>query len=96
MIVDSRVLTPQLALTELRTITDVIGRPPTAPAAGDKNTDVTGHMNHVGVVVDDLDAVEAKVKAAGFRTHNHADYEPGRRFYFDDENGIEFEVVSYA
>ena len=70
--------------------------PPTAPAAGDKNTDVTGHMNHVGVVVDDLDAVEAKVKAAGFRTHNHADYEPGRRFYFDDENGIEFEVVSYA
>ena len=70
--------------------------PPTPPASGDKNTDVTGHMNHVGVVVDDLDAVEAKVKAAGFRTHNHADYEPGRRFYFDDENGIEFEVVSYA
>ncbi|HAI29601.1 MAG TPA: glyoxalase, partial [Thalassospira sp.] len=25
-----------------------------------------------------------------------ADYEPGRRFYFRDENDIEFEVVSYA
>ncbi|MEM7190453.1 MAG: VOC family protein, partial [Pseudomonadota bacterium] len=24
------------------------------------------------------------------------DYEPGRRFYFADHDGIEFEVVSYA
>ena len=40
--------------------------------------------------------VEAKIKALGYPTHSHADYEPGRRFYFDDENGIEFEVVSYA
>jgi glyoxylase I family protein len=23
------------------------------------------------------------------------DYEPGRRFYYNDEDGIEFEVVSY-
>ncbi|KGF68001.1 glyoxalase [Hoeflea sp. BAL378] len=58
--------------------------------------DVTGAMNHIGVVVDDLDAVEVKVKAHGFPTFNHADYEPGRRFYFEDENGIEFEVVSYG
>ncbi len=55
-----------------------------------------GAMNHIGVVVDDLNAVEAKVKAAGFTPHNHADYEPGRRFYFDDMNGIEIEVVSYS
>ncbi|RED15138.1 VOC family protein [Parasphingopyxis lamellibrachiae] len=53
-------------------------------------------LNHIGVVVDDLDAVEAKVIAAGLETMNHADYEPGRRFYFFDWNGIEFEVVSYA
>ena len=26
---------------------------------------------------------------------NHDDYEPGRRFYFFDWDGIEFEVVSY-
>jgi catechol 2,3-dioxygenase-like lactoylglutathione lyase family enzyme len=56
----------------------------------------TGALNHIGVVVDDLDAVEAKVKAAGLRPHNHADYEPGRRFYFDDHDGTEWEVVSYA
>ena len=47
-------------------------------------------------LVDDLDAVEAKVKAMGYEPCNHADYDPGRRFYFDDEDGIEFEVVSYG
>ncbi|WP_419909464.1 VOC family protein [Hoeflea sp.] len=57
---------------------------------------MTGGLNHVGVVVDDLDAVEKKVVAAGFEPHSHADYEPGRRFYFHDKDGIEFEVVSYA
>ncbi len=53
-------------------------------------------LNHVGVVVDDLDTVEEKVKAAGLETFGHDDYDPGRRFYFFDWNGIEFEVVSYA
>jgi catechol 2,3-dioxygenase-like lactoylglutathione lyase family enzyme len=53
-------------------------------------------MNHVGVVVDDLDAVEARVREAGYAPFGHDTYEPGRRFYFFDENGIEFEVVSYA
>jgi catechol 2,3-dioxygenase-like lactoylglutathione lyase family enzyme len=57
---------------------------------------IHGGLNHVGVVVGDLDATEAKVKAQGFTPHNHADYEPGRRFYFDDHDGIEWEVVSYS
>ena len=56
---------------------------------------LTGGLNHVGVVVDDIDAVEEKVKELGFLPHNHADYEPGKRFYFDGPDGIEFEVVSY-
>ena len=55
-----------------------------------------GTMNHIGVVVDDLDAAEARVLDAGFQTTNHGDYEPGRRFYFHDHDGIEFEVVSYG
>ena len=55
-----------------------------------------GRLNHVGVEVDDLDAVEAKVEAAGLNTYMHGDYEPGRRFYFDDPDGVEYEVVSYA
>jgi catechol 2,3-dioxygenase-like lactoylglutathione lyase family enzyme len=53
-------------------------------------------MNHIGITVDDLDAVEAKVIAAGLEPFNHGDYEPGRRFYFFDWNGIEWEVVSYG
>ncbi len=57
---------------------------------------IRGGLNHVGVVVDDLDATEAKVIAEGFTPTNHADYEPGRRFYFDDSDGVEWEVVSYA
>lgn len=56
---------------------------------------VAGGLNHIGIVVDDLDAVEAKVVDLGFAPNNHADYEPGRRFYFDDADGIEFEVVAY-
>lgn len=54
-----------------------------------------GGLNHVGVVVEDLDAIEAKVAELGYRPHSHGDYEPGRRFYFHDDDGIEFEVVSY-
>ncbi len=54
-----------------------------------------GGLNHIGVVVDDLDAVEVRVASAGLSAHSHADYEPGRRFYFHDGDGIEYEVVSY-
>jgi catechol 2,3-dioxygenase-like lactoylglutathione lyase family enzyme len=53
-------------------------------------------MNHIGITVDDLDAAEARVIAAGLEPFSHANYAPGRRFYFFDDNGIEFEVVSYA
>ncbi|QKG69899.1 VOC family protein [Erythrobacter mangrovi] len=52
-------------------------------------------LNHVGLLVDDLDAAEAIVAEHGLEPFNHADYEPGRRFYFFDWDGIEFEVVSY-
>ncbi|WP_417489620.1 VOC family protein [Maricaulis sp.] len=57
---------------------------------------VPGHLNHIAVVVDDLDAAEERVRKAGLEPGNHGDYEPGRRFYFFDDNGIEFEVVSYT
>lgn len=57
---------------------------------------INGGMNHIGVVVDDIEAMEKKVTAAGYESHSHADYEPGKRFYFDDEDGIEYEVVSYS
>jgi len=52
-------------------------------------------LNHIGVEVADIDAVEARVSAAGLLPFNHGDYDPGRRFYFLDPDGIEYEVVSY-
>ncbi len=53
-------------------------------------------LNHVGIEVDDLDATEARVVAAGLTPFNHGDYHPGRRFYFLDPDGIEYEVLSYG
>lgn len=53
-------------------------------------------LNHIGLVVDDLDAAERAVIAAGLTPFSHGDYDPGRRFYFFDWDGIEFEMVSYA
>ena len=53
-------------------------------------------MNHVGLLVDDLAAAERIVIEHGLEPFNHADYQPGRRFYFFDWDGIEFEVVSYS
>ena len=61
---------------------------------GDHYAQVAG-LNHVGVVVEDINAVEARAKAAGYVPHSHGDYEPGVRFYFDGPDDIEFEVVAY-
>jgi len=70
------------------------GNNPTTPK--EVSYDMIGGLNHIAVVVDDLDAVEKRVRDAGFDTHSHANYEPGRRFYFDDHDGIGVEVISYA
>jgi len=53
-------------------------------------------LNHIGIVVDDLDAVEKLVIAKGFKPFSHGNYEPGRRFYFYDSDRLEFEVISYS
>lgn len=66
-----------------------------APATDKRAKDVVGALNHVAVTVDDLDGAEQRILAAGFETLNHGDYEPGRRFYFYDHDGVEYEVVSY-
>lgn len=53
-------------------------------------------LNHICLRVDDLDETERRVLAEGLKPFNHADYEPGRRFYFYTPDGIEVEVVSYV
>lgn len=68
--------------------------PKSQPHSRDNYTRVGG-LNHIAVVVTDLDATEERVKAAGLVPDSHADYEPGRRFYFHDSDGIEYEIVQY-
>ncbi len=70
--------------------------PKVQTAPKNNNYAMTGGLNHVGVVVDDLDETEERVIALGFKTVNHGDYEPGRRFYFHDADDIEWEVISYS
>jgi predicted enzyme related to lactoylglutathione lyase len=70
-------------------------RAPGAQAARRDSYHDCGGLNHIAVVVDDLDATEARVVAEGYEAHSHQDYAPGRRFYFNDADGIEYEVVSY-
>jgi catechol 2,3-dioxygenase-like lactoylglutathione lyase family enzyme len=55
-----------------------------------------GAVNHLGILVADLDAAERRVLDHGLKTHSHQAYDPGSRFYFHDHDGIEYEVVSYA
>lgn len=55
-----------------------------------------GGLNHIALVVDDLEAIEKRVLDAGYKTENHGDYDPGRRFYFHDHDNIEYEIVSYG
>ena len=64
--------------------------------SSDSSHDQIGGLNHIGVVVENLDEIEQKVLALGFETFSHGDYEPGRRFYFRDKDNIEFEIVSYS
>ena len=69
--------------------------PREAPSKGAPRHVSTAALNHIGIVVDDLEAIEKKVRAAGYTPHSHADYEPGRRFYFEGPDGVEYEMVCY-
>lgn len=66
-----------------------------AMAAKSDSYTTIGGLNHVAVFTDDIDAVETRVHEAGFQAVNHNDYAPGRRFYFHDNDDIEWEVASH-
>lgn len=66
----------------------------TSPSSGSSYSQVAS-LNHLGFVVPDLDEVEKRVRAEGMEPINFGDYEPGKRFYVHDSDGIEYEFVSY-
>jgi len=51
--------------------------------------------NHFGVVVDDLEAMKARVEALGGTIHMETDEEPGKRAYCYDPDGFEIEMIEY-
>ncbi|MFQ5491545.1 MAG: VOC family protein [Phycisphaerae bacterium] len=52
-------------------------------------------INHFGFVVDDLDDLKSRLAQLGIDPHHQDDYDPGRRLYFLDPDGIEVELVEY-
>ncbi len=52
--------------------------------------------NHFGFVVDDLASARERALALGCEIHFEPEYEPGRRFYVTDPDGLELELVEYA
>ncbi len=53
-------------------------------------------VNHIGLVVDDADAVWDRLVAAGYEPNMKAEPHPGRkRVYLFDPDGIEWEFVEY-
>ncbi|MEM7016660.1 MAG: VOC family protein [Pseudomonadota bacterium] len=57
---------------------------------------VRAGFNHFGIVVDDLDEIETRLRKLGTNPLPGAEYEPGRRLYAFDPDGIEIEFVEYA
>jgi glyoxylase I family protein len=52
-------------------------------------------VNHVGFLVDDLDAARRRVEELGASLHHEADYHPGHRIYVFEPDGTEIELVAY-
>lgn len=52
-------------------------------------------FNHFGVVVDSLETMKRRLGELGVEPGDELDYEPGRRVYFTDPDGIEVELVQY-
>jgi len=51
--------------------------------------------NHLGFVVEDMDAVIGRLRALGVEPKSDEKYDPGRHVYFIDPDGVEVELVEY-
>ena len=66
--------------------------PETGPARSDYRA--VG-VNHFGFVVNDLEAMKTRLVSLGTPPISEQEYEPGRRLYFLDPDGVEVELVEY-
>ena len=66
------------------------------PGTGSQRKHGDPGINHVGFVVDDLEALTASLVAAGYDTGDLAeDIDYRKRTYIFDGNGVEWEFVQY-
>jgi len=65
-----------------------------SPSRAPEDYDQVG-LNHFGFVVDDLDSARKRLAELGVTPKAEHDYEPGKRLYFYDPDGIEVELVEY-
>lgn len=66
---------------------------PTYPRMAYKNFGV----NHISIVVDDLDKIESKLVEAGYKRSIETPKESyRRRLYFYDDMGFEWELIEYS
>ncbi|MEO0423985.1 MAG: VOC family protein [Pseudomonadota bacterium] len=81
-----------------------IGTDETYIALNETRDDAPGHapysgsagVNHLGYEVDDVDALRARLSAAGFRDSTYPNSHPHRkRVYFYDADGNDWEFVQY-
>lgn len=54
-----------------------------------------GNLNHLAVVVKDLDTTSDRAKSLGLEPFNFGNYEPGKRFYVMMDEELEIEIISY-
>ncbi len=52
-------------------------------------------LNHIAFEVDDVEVYQRRLEHMGVPIHLEGDYEPGRRIYCYDPDGVELELVSY-
>lgn len=52
-------------------------------------------INHIGIVVDDLERIEKRLRENGLESHGHENYAPGKRFYVETPFNLELEIVAY-
>ena len=53
-------------------------------------------LNHIGIVVEDVDAVIARLESAGYHQNTGPEVTPWRkRYYFGDDDGQQWEFIEY-
>ena len=60
-----------------------------------RSANQVANLNHIGILVSNLDDLEKRLKERAIATFNYGEYDPGKRFYFYLDEQIEVEVISY-